>query len=160
MLSFLYERNDVYIWYFISFNSWLISSAFLRYTKQFCSYMVVLSFYCWERKPKYITQCIRRDHRPSASNWTSFLTQSNWSMQDWNRHCLEVGDLLVWGCFPIHFATVAHIRNIFLWYTMLNKDISNYQTTFKCQLPCVCMWYTCLGLFWILRKLGWNIIIL
>jgi hypothetical protein len=67
------------------------SFVIFRHTQQYFSYMMAVSFYLWKREHRYIIQCIcLRDHRPSASKLTNFLTQSHRYKQDSNLHGLEV----------------------------------------------------------------------
>jgi hypothetical protein len=49
-----------------------------------------------ERAQIHYTMHLRRDHRPSASKLTNFLTQSHRSEQDSNRRGLEMRGLVVW----------------------------------------------------------------
>jgi hypothetical protein len=63
---------------------WLF--GIFRHTQQFFSYMMTASYHWWKREPRYnYTMHLGRDHRPSASNLTNFLTQSHRSEQDSNR---------------------------------------------------------------------------
>jgi hypothetical protein len=48
-----------------------------------------------ERTQVHYTMHLGRDHRPSASKLTNFLTQSQRSEQDSNRRGLEVRGLVV-----------------------------------------------------------------
>jgi hypothetical protein len=66
-----------------------------HHTQQSFSYMMVVSFYWWKREPRYIIQYLWRDHRPSTSKLTNFLTQSHRYEQDSNRRGLEVKCLVV-----------------------------------------------------------------
>jgi hypothetical protein len=58
-----------------------------------------------ERTLIHYTVHLGREHRPSASNLTNFLTHSHLSKQDLNRRGLEVRGLMVWNRCLNHSTT-------------------------------------------------------
>jgi hypothetical protein len=64
-----------------------------------------------ERTQIHYTIHLGRDHRPSASKLTNFLTQSHRSEQDSNRRGLEVRCLVVWDRCLNHSTTEDLIPN-------------------------------------------------
>jgi hypothetical protein len=68
-----------------------------RHTQQFVSYMMTVSHLLVEERTSiHYIMYLGRDHRPSASKLTNFLTQSHRYGRESNWRRLEVRGLVVW----------------------------------------------------------------